>query len=222
MKEDYLWDKTGEVDAEIAELERKLGSLRYKRPAEPLPLPTTSRTWFRRSFSPLFAIAATLVILLLAGGLWLGLRRAQSTGGSNAALINEATMRDNKEASSDNSASVNEPPKTSQSVSSGSERPLHNEPIDPDGTPGFHKDQKQSVVVQASASRRVIRHAMSESLQASAKAPAMRSARRTQREEIARGQEAKAQLIKALLITSDKLNAVQKKIQATPEHNPLS
>jgi hypothetical protein len=42
-------------------------------------------------------------------------------------------------------------------------------------------------------------------------------------EELARrGEEAKAQLIKALHIASDKLNAVQKKIQDNQEQRPIS
>ena len=45
MKEDYLWDKSGEVDADVERLENVLSSLRYKRPAEPLPLPVVKRPW---------------------------------------------------------------------------------------------------------------------------------------------------------------------------------
>ncbi|HYJ45177.1 MAG TPA: hypothetical protein VEV81_01095, partial [Pyrinomonadaceae bacterium] len=77
MKEDYLWDKSGEVDADIERLEGMLSGLRYKRPAEPLPLPVVSRPRLRLNF-PLLAAAAALVLLLLAGGLWLGLRRPAS------------------------------------------------------------------------------------------------------------------------------------------------
>ena len=47
---------------------------------------------------------------------------------------------------------------------------------------------------------------------------------REQREEqyIRRGEVAKEQLIKALLITSEKLNVVQKKIQGAHESSPIS
>jgi hypothetical protein len=188
MKEDYLWDKSGETDAEIAELEQTLGRLRYKRPVEPLPLPTTSRKWFRPLFSPAFAIAATLVILLLAGGLWLGLRRAHSVGRINAAS--------------------GPPPPTG--------------PVKPDGLSVVKKDEKQSIVNPSFTPHRTIRHATSERQQALAQARTVNNMSRIRREEIARGQEAKAQLIKALLITSDKLNEVQKKIQGTQERNPIS
>jgi hypothetical protein len=216
MKEDYLWDKSGEPDAEIAELERNLGRLRYKRPAEPLPLPATSRAgWFRPAFSPAFAIAATLVILLLAGGLWLGLRRAQRNGENNMALINKA-------ASINNAASANKAQETTQPqpIASGPAHPVG--PVNPDGNNLVIKDEKRPVVIQTSMPRRAIHHPTSESAQKMMAQAAVINNRRARQEEIARGQEAKAQLIKALLITSDKLNAVQKKIQGTPERNPIS
>src|SRR4051812_47426572 len=77
MKEDYLWDKSGEVDVEVERLEKMLGSLRYKRPAEPLPLPAARRSIFRFN-SNWLAAAAAILLLLLSGGLWLGLNRAGS------------------------------------------------------------------------------------------------------------------------------------------------
>ena len=68
MNEDYLWDKSGEPDPEIQELEQILAPLRYQ--PIPLELPVVRR----RNYVPL-AIAATLLIALLAGGLWLRLRK---------------------------------------------------------------------------------------------------------------------------------------------------
>jgi len=63
MKDDYLWDKSGEPDPEIQQLEEILGTLRYR--PRPLNLPR------RRNYIPLLAIAATVVMALLAGGLWI-------------------------------------------------------------------------------------------------------------------------------------------------------
>ena len=202
MKEDYLWDKSGETDAEIAELEQTLGRLRYKRPVEPLPLPTTSRAWFRPFFSPVFAIAATLVILLLAGGLWLGLRRAHSDGGRDTAVVDKA-------------------PEVSQPAPVVSGAPPPTGPVKPIGDNVAERDIKRSIN-PSPLPRRNIHRVPNEQRQTLAQAQAVNNARRIRREEIARGQEAKAQLIKALLITSDKLNEVQKKIQGTQERNPIS
>ncbi len=66
MNDDYLWDKSGEPDPQIQQLEEILGTLRYQ--SKPLNLPR------RRNYFPLLAIAATVVMALLTGGLWLNLR----------------------------------------------------------------------------------------------------------------------------------------------------
>ena len=73
MKEDYLWDKTGEPDPEIQQLEEILGTLRYQ--PKPLELPQDLLTprW-RRNHFPLLAIAATVLLALLAAGVWLRVR----------------------------------------------------------------------------------------------------------------------------------------------------
>lgn len=68
MNDDYLWDKTGEPDPQIQQLEEILGTLRYQ--PRPLPLPVTRR----RIYFPVLAIAATVLIALLATGLWLRVR----------------------------------------------------------------------------------------------------------------------------------------------------
>ena len=75
MKEEYLWDKSGEPDPEIQELEEILGSLRYQ-PRE-FQLKDDLRPNRRRNYLSLIAIAATLVMALLAGFLWLNLKRSQ-------------------------------------------------------------------------------------------------------------------------------------------------
>jgi len=65
MNDDYLWDKTGQPDPEIQRLEEILGTLRYQ--PKPLVIP-------RRNYFPLLAIAASLLLALLAGGIWLRVR----------------------------------------------------------------------------------------------------------------------------------------------------
>jgi hypothetical protein len=67
MKDDYLWDKSGQPDPEIQKLEEILGTLRYQ--PRPLELPVSRR----RSYVPLLAIAASLLVLL-AAGIWLRAR----------------------------------------------------------------------------------------------------------------------------------------------------
>src|SRR5258705_7608448 len=76
---DYLWDKTGEPDPEIQQLEEILGTLRYQpRQLEiPAGLHVGRELSFFRSHAAPLAIAATLAMLLLGLGLWLGLQRLQ-------------------------------------------------------------------------------------------------------------------------------------------------
>lgn len=71
MNEKYLWDRTGEPDPQIRQLEELLGELRYQ--PQPLEIPKTFSAR-RRSFTTGLAIAATLLVAL-AIGLWLNLNR---------------------------------------------------------------------------------------------------------------------------------------------------
>ena len=71
MNEEYLWDKSGEPDPQIQELEEILAPLRYQ--PTPLELPVVPR----RNYLPL-AIAATVLIAVLITGLWLRLRTEKS------------------------------------------------------------------------------------------------------------------------------------------------
>ncbi len=72
MNDDYLWDKSGEPDPQVQQLEEILGTLRYQHQALEIPSQPIDR---RRSYFPILAIAATVAFALVAGGLWL---RAQN------------------------------------------------------------------------------------------------------------------------------------------------
>ena len=69
MNDDYLWDRSGEPDPEIQQLEEILGTLRY----QPKPLKLAPR----HNYLALLAIAATVLISLVAGGLWLRVQNQQ-------------------------------------------------------------------------------------------------------------------------------------------------
>jgi hypothetical protein len=77
MRDDYLWDGSGEPDPEIQKMENALGKLRYNRPAPHFPQVPESRAplarrIFRQFRWPQFAIAApTLLLVAAAGLLWL-------------------------------------------------------------------------------------------------------------------------------------------------------
>lgn len=66
MNDDYLWDKTGQPDPQIQQLEEIMGTLRYQ--PKPLVLPR------RKNYFPLLAIAASILLAIVAGSLWLRVR----------------------------------------------------------------------------------------------------------------------------------------------------
>ncbi len=76
---EYLWDRSGEPDPEIQQLEETLGTLRYQpRPLEiPAALEVGRNGNFFRDFGPRLAIAAAIAIIVLGLGLWFGLQRLQ-------------------------------------------------------------------------------------------------------------------------------------------------
>ncbi len=69
MNEEYLWDKSGKPDPEVAQLEEILGTLKYQ--PRPLDLTDQVKPASRNRYLPLLAIAATLVIALVVGLIWL-------------------------------------------------------------------------------------------------------------------------------------------------------
>ena len=82
MNEDYLWDKSGAPDPEIQQLEEILGTLRYQpKPLQLAENPTArySSSVHRRNYLPLLAIAASVAVALLAGGLWLQTRSTEAS-----------------------------------------------------------------------------------------------------------------------------------------------
>jgi hypothetical protein len=84
MKEEYLWDKSGEPDPEIQQLEQILGTLRYQ--PKPLDLSDEVQPGSRHPYLPLMAIAATLLIALISGALWLRVRSKTSPQLNNARI----------------------------------------------------------------------------------------------------------------------------------------
>jgi hypothetical protein len=68
MDDKYLWDRTGEPDAEVQQLEELLGSLRYQ--PRPLAIPAQMNTRRKRTFLSL-AVAAAIALLMIGAGLWI-------------------------------------------------------------------------------------------------------------------------------------------------------
>jgi hypothetical protein len=92
MNDDYLWDKTGEPDPQIQQLEEILGTLRYQpkplRVPEELPLP------LRRNYFPWLAIAAGVLLAILAGGIWLSTRSRSEAPEREAKVAPQAPVKE--------------------------------------------------------------------------------------------------------------------------------
>ena len=97
---DYLWDKTGEPEADVEQLENLLGALKYKeRPLE-IPataMPSVARPAVTTIFSrPRLAIAASLILMLLAGT-WLVTRQNEQQTNHLAEVKQESVTNGNRQ-----------------------------------------------------------------------------------------------------------------------------
>jgi hypothetical protein len=95
MKEDYLWDRSGEPDPELQKLEEILGTLKYQ--PRPLQIPDDLRIGYRRRFFPAIAIAASIALFALLLGLGFYFNRRAiapqlqaNTGSQPKEMTNEA------------------------------------------------------------------------------------------------------------------------------------
>lgn len=80
---DYLWDRSGEPDQEIQQLEEILAPLGYQ--PRPLEIPAGVRPEQRRTiYLRMGAIAAVVALAALALGVWLSINRAPSVQPSQA------------------------------------------------------------------------------------------------------------------------------------------
>ena len=92
MNDDYLWDKTGEPDPQVQQLEQILGSLRYQ--PKPLELPEELPLPRRRNYFPPLAIAAGVLLALLAGGIWLNTRSRREAPSHEAKVTPAAPVKE--------------------------------------------------------------------------------------------------------------------------------
>ncbi|HEY8186531.1 MAG TPA: hypothetical protein VIF64_10695 [Pyrinomonadaceae bacterium] len=191
---DYLWDKSGKPDPEIQQLEEILGTLRYQ--PRPLEIPADTKVDLRPRFftrfaprlAPGLAIAATIVVVLLGFGLWLGLQRLQR--GHQAVATTEKTA-----------APDTTPVPASQTVPAKNQDELVKVP---------DRNQKHSEGVR--------RHRFNNSLMAgntNRNQPHKNLGKDPQltEKELQEGKAAKDQLMLALRVASAKLNFAQKKTQ---------
>jgi hypothetical protein len=95
MNDKYLWDRTGEPDAEVQQLEELLGTLRYQ--PRPLEIPATINVSRKRTFIPL-AVAAAIALLMIGAGLWIRFANSkpgtleQASGGRQSIAAPQETV----------------------------------------------------------------------------------------------------------------------------------
>jgi len=207
---DYLWDKTGEPDPEVQQLEEILGTLRYQpRPLEipaglSVGLPVGRERSFFRSAAPGLAIAATLAALLIGLGVWFAWQRSQRSPSGTPSDVAKSTDKPGAPASPTNSP-ANSPKENAIQTPQEAAVPKHEETAQSAHEPSSRQRGPRRVSQSLVAANRV----RSES----------RSARRArEREEAAL---AKDQLLLALRVTSAKLSFAQRKTQTTNSPEPV-
>ena len=201
MSDDYLWDKSGTPDTEIEQLEQLLGGLRYRRPSGNLPLPQSAPVSSRRTFRPLFAMAAAVLFMMVAAGAWfaLGLRNQEATQGVAAISAQPEAAHDWPN------------PKSVSAMSTLTTADETNVP-----------ELKFSGPKASSPNRQRRSPEFKRAAQPSAQLARSSSPNRRERISVDEGVAAREQLIKALHLASSKLNQVQKKIQDNKTLGPVS
>jgi hypothetical protein len=206
IEDDYLWDRTGEPEPEIQQLEEMLGTLGYQ--PRPLEIPAglkanlhlRNERKFFRGFLPGLAIAATIAMVLLGLGLWVGLQRLQRGQPSEVATTPTA-------------------PAVSPNAS-------------PLALPSSNKDQDATAAVSNNHDQKHIapprRQRINPSLLARNSNRSRPEARRepvkdspTAMNEQAEAQAGKDQLMLALRVACAKLNFAQKKTQESTDPRDL-
>ena len=193
MRDDYLWDRSGEPDPEIERLESMLGRLRHQ--PRPLDLPVALP---RRHFFHGLAAAAAVVLIALAGGLWLASRPAIDDAEDHPRLVIARPVP--------YLLSELKPPSSS--------------------LPGVIKETgtgEQATLVNTPQARRMKNLRKPSAEKESIPYLSRRGRPNPTDQEIMReGEKAKDQLMLALRFASSKLKLVQRKIQVNKESGPAS
>jgi hypothetical protein len=203
---DYLWDKTGEPDPEIQQLEETLGTLRYQ--PRPLEIPADLQTDHRGGFFsglaprlvPSLAIAATIVIVLLGLGLWLGLQRLQRDQPPAVVKNPEPPAASNSGSKTPNS--INENQNSSLAVTSSAPKSKSSD--------GPHRREVNAALLAGNTNQS--RHELRKEV---VKNPELAV------NELQQGKAAKDQLMLALRVASAKLNFAQRKTLNANPRDPV-
>ncbi|HEY0006287.1 MAG TPA: hypothetical protein VGB17_16015 [Pyrinomonadaceae bacterium] len=203
---DYLWDKTGAEDEQVKRLEQTLGSLSYRPKPFALPAQPEIQKPARRFSFPMLAAAAALLFLLLAGGLWLELRQGHQD--RQVVTAHPENKQDQNRAAEKTSTVANKETERENSGPKAEEKP-------------FGSAVKQQLAVRLALRERKGVDQSRQRLNGSSEAQSL-ARRQADAELLREAESAKALLIKALHIASDKLNLAQKRIRNSRPPEPSS
>jgi hypothetical protein len=190
MSDDYLWDRSGEPDPEIVRLEKALGRLRHQPEMFKLPVPVQAR----RPFFPALA-AAAVILMVLAGGLWLALRRSINEERNKPRVVIASPVP--------GLLAKTKPPEI------------------PDASNQAEADQPLALITPAQSMRKGAPRRTSAGTRDAVVAKRVKP-RHSDAETLREGEEATEKLMMALRFASSKLNLVQKKMQVNSDGAPAS
>lgn len=201
--DDYLWDRSGDPDPEIQQLEQVMSTLRHQ--PRPLAIPDDvkiSRSSFRR-FGSRLAIAATILLAIGAGALWLNMGTKKQSQ-----VANTNTKSANADGSLKAAVAVTEDvlkefPKEAQTAPPAASLPDPNvAAIDPRSKPG-----SRQIKIRRGGAGPVNEHV------AGPANPVLAA------NELREAEAGKERLMLALRFASTKLNVALKKAQGTSNRN---
>ena len=195
MKDDYLWDRSGQPDPDIQQLEEILGELRYQ--PRPLEIPADLKTDRSRFYFPRYAIAAAVAMVVLSLGVWLAIQR-QGTTNVTAGHAPESKPAEVKSINSEDSTKDGS---ETAAVSPIDEKKLSH--LSANNVTPSDEARAPRVRVKANRSRRTV------------STPQMTS------EELAEAALAKERLMMVMRLASSKLNYAQKKTQGSVPATPV-
>lgn len=232
---DYLWDKSGEPEEDVRQLEELLGGLRFQPrtfevPATlPVAAPRASTVEARRAprtfnnFNwPRLAVAASLILMLLTGA-WLITSKRPGSGTAQQAK-NERNAPNNAPA----------PPQTTNGATRTQDDQLARQPMNDEGTSVSGGQERRVVAVQAGAkdsSRRRFNAGSLVGLKRLAAPPRqsntleVRAAREQMATNAAVGltpqeREAMQKFMLAMRVTNEKLGYAERQVQGLNESSP--
>ena len=201
--ETYLWDKAGEPDPEIQELERVLSTLRYQ-PRE-LVIPESLKVETQRSsfwnFGPRLAIAATIILAVCAAAIWLSIgRRDELPMAAKPAAVNsdQAAVTVPEDVPVDVPSSVPVSTPNDSDIAGGDASPAPAHRVNP-----VRRNRPNQTNVENRSRRRAIEPAT----------PVLAE------NELREAEAGKAKLMLALRVASTKLNVALRKAQGTNTGN---